>query len=206
VPRFDTRLALMRAAEQLFAQQGVDRVSLREIAIAAGQRNVSAATYHFGSKRELIEAILERHTLPIQDGWDPVLANGQPPSLQQLIQLLVKPLVDKMDDPDGGRCYLELCAELVASRSFPLMGMRVAATPKAQEMAKQIALHGPEVPPMIRVIRSTRLAGMLYSSIGDYLRLTANGVEIPRQLFISDLASALVATAHAAAPSESITE
>jgi AcrR family transcriptional regulator len=206
VPRFDTRLALMRAAEQLFAQHGVDRVSLREIAIAAGQRNVSAATYHFGSKRELIEAILERHTLPIQDGWDPVLANGQPPNLQQLIQLLVKPLVDKMDDPDGGRCYLELCAELVASRSFPLMGMRVAATPKAQEMTKQIALHGPEVPPMIRVIRSTRLAGMLYSSIGDYLRLTANGVEIPRQLFISDLASALVATAHAAAPSEILTE
>jgi hypothetical protein len=59
---------------------------------------------------------------------------------------------------------------------------------------------------MIRVIRSTRLAGMLYSSIGDYLRLTANGVEIPRQLFISDLASALVATAHAAAPSDLITE
>jgi AcrR family transcriptional regulator len=206
VPRFDTRLALMRAAEQLFAQQGVDRVSLREIAIAAGQRNVSAATYHFGSKRELIEAILERHSLPIQDGWDPVLANGRPPSLQQLIQLLVKPLVDKMDDADGGRCYLELCAELVASRSFPLMGMRVAATPKALEMAKQIALHGPEVPPMIRVIRSTRLAGMLYASIGDYLRLTANGVEIPRQLFISDLASALVATAHAAAPSGSLTE
>ncbi len=66
MPRFDTRLALMRAAEQLFAQQGVDRVSLREIAIAAGQRNVSAATYHFGSKRELIEAILER-TAP--GGW-----------------------------------------------------------------------------------------------------------------------------------------
>ena len=69
MPRFDTRLALMRAAEQLFAQQGVDRVSLREIAIAAGQRNVSAATYHFGSKRELIETILERHSRPIQDGW-----------------------------------------------------------------------------------------------------------------------------------------
>lgn len=206
MPRFDTRLALMRAAEQLFAQQGVDRVSLREIAIAAGQRNVSAATYHFGSKRELIEAILERHSLPIQDLWIPALETEQAPSLQQLIELLVKPLVDKMDDPDGGRCYLELCAELVASRSFPLMGMRVAATPKAQEMTKRIALHGPEVPPMIRVIRSTRLAGMLYSSIGDYLRLTANGVDVPRQLFIADLASALVATAHADAPSVAGTE
>ena len=47
---------------------------------------------------------------------------------------------------------------------------------------------------------------MLYASIGDYLRLTANGVEIPRRLFISDLASALVATAHADAPRDPSTE
>lgn len=202
MPRFDTRLALMRAAEQLFAQQGVDRVSLREIAIAAGQRNVSAATYHFGSKRELIEAILERHSLPVQDSWGPAFADdpGHRLGLDTLLELLVRPLVAKIDDPDGGRCYLELCAELVASRSFPLMGMRVATTPGTQEMAKRIAQHGAEVPPMIRVIRSTRLAGMLYGSIGDYLRLINNGVEISREVFISDLVNAMVGVARAEAP------
>lgn len=202
MPRFDTRLALMRAAEQLFAQQGVDRVSLREIAIAAGQRNVSAATYHFGSKRELIEAILERHSIPVQDSWGPALA-GDPQhqlGLDALLELLVRPLVAKIDDPDGGRCYLELCAELVASRSFPLMGMRVATTPGTQEMAKRIAQHGAEVPPMVRVIRSTRLAGILYGSIGDYLRLINNGVEISREVFISDLVNAMVGVARAEAP------
>jgi AcrR family transcriptional regulator len=205
VPRFDTRLALMRAAEQLFAQQGVDKVSLREIAIAAGQRNVSAATYHFGSKRELIEAILERHSLPMQDGWRPVLAHDKEHQLglPRLVELVVRPLVDKADDPDGGRCYLELCGELIASRSFPLMGMRVAVTPDALELANRIAEHGPEVPPMIRVIRSTRLAGLLYGSIGDFLRLTANGVDIPRNLFVSDLTNAVVAAARAEAPRES---
>ena len=204
MPRFDTRLALMRAAEQLFAQQGVDRVSLREIAIAAGQRNVSAATYHFGSKRELIEAILERHSLPIQDGWRPVLAEDQQHSvsLTRLIEAVAMPLVDKVDDPDGGRCYLELCAELVASRSFPLMGMRVAMTAEALALTKRIAERGPDVPAMMRVIRSTRLAAMLYGSIGDFLRLTANGVEISRKLFVSDLVNALVATAQAEAPRE----
>ena len=202
MPRFDTRLALMRAAEQLFAQQGVDRVSLREIAIAAGQRNVSAATYHFGSKRELIEAILERHSLPVQEGWGPALANDPEHrlGLHELLELLVRPLVAKVDDPDGGRCYLELCAELVASRSFPLMGMRVATTPGTHEMAKRIAEHGAEVPPMIRVLRSTRLAAILYGSIGDYLRLINNGVEISRDLFISDLVNALVGAARAEAP------
>jgi len=202
VPRFDTRLALMRAAEQLFAQQGVDRVSLREIAIAAGQRNVSAATYHFGSKRELIEAILERHSIPVQNSWAPAFA--QDPEhrlgLHELVELLVRPMVAKIDDPDGGRCYLELSAELVASRSFPMMGMRVASTPGTQEMAKRIAAHGADVPPMIRVIRSTRLAGVLCGSIGDYLRLINNGVEIPREQFVSDLVNALVGLAQAQAP------
>lgn len=202
MPRFDTRLALMRAAEQLFAQQGVDRVSLREIAIAAGQRNVSAATYHFGSKRELIEAILERHSLPIQERWRPVLAEDKSHELDlnRLLEVVVSPLVDKVDDPDGGRNYLELCAELVASRSFPLMGMRVANTAEAHEIANRIAERGPEVPPMIRVVRMTRLAGLIYASIGDFLRLTANGVDIPRRLFTSDLVNALVGAAQAPAP------
>jgi AcrR family transcriptional regulator len=202
LPRFDTRLALMRAAEQLFAQQGVDRVSLREIAIAAGQRNVSAATYHFGSKRELIEAILERHSLPIQANWRPLLERDdvERVSLQVLLDAVVRPLVDKIDDADGGRCYLELCAELVASRSFPMMGMRIATSAEAVELAKRIAERGPDVPPMIRVIRSTRLAGLIYGSIGDYLRLITNGVEIPRTLFVLDLVNVLVAAVRADAP------
>jgi AcrR family transcriptional regulator len=202
VPRVDTRLALMRAAEQLFAQQGVDRVSLREIAIAAGQRNVSAATYHFGSKRELIEAILERHSRPIQDDWVLTLQKvpAQGLALRQLIELLVRPIVAKIDDADGGRCYLELCAELVTSRSFALLGMRVATTPGAAELGKRIAELGPELPPLFHVVRGSRLAGLLYASIGDYLRLTANGVEISRPLFVSDLVNVLVSAVSADPP------
>lgn len=202
MPRFDTRLALMRAAEQLFAQQGVDRVSLREIAIAAGQRNVSAATYHFGSKRELIEAILERHSLPMQSSWKPLLEQDaqQAASLHALLEAVVKPLVAKIDDADGGRSYLELCAELVSSRSFPLMGMRVANTVEAQDITRRIAERGPEVPPMVRVVRTTRLAGLIYGSLGDYLRLLNNGVDIPRAVFISDLVNTLAGAVQASPP------
>lgn len=203
MPRVDTRLALMRAAEQLFAQQGVDRVSLREIAVAAGQRNVSAATYHFGSKRELIEAILERHSRPIQEDWLAILQRDVDGKLdlRSLIELLVRPIVGKIDDTDNGRCYLELCAELVASRSFPLMSMRVATATGASELGKRIAQRGPQLLPNFQVIRGTRLAGLLYGSIGDYLRLTANGLEIPRELFVSDLINVLVAAVEAMAPS-----
>jgi AcrR family transcriptional regulator len=56
-------LRLVLAAERLFAQHGIDGVSLRQIAVEAGSANNSAVHYHFGSKKGLIEAIF-RHRLP----------------------------------------------------------------------------------------------------------------------------------------------
>jgi AcrR family transcriptional regulator len=63
VPRdaSDTRARLLDAAERLFATRGVDGASTREITEAAGQRNTSAVTYHFGSRAGMLSAILARH-------------------------------------------------------------------------------------------------------------------------------------------------
>ena len=41
---------LLREAERLFARRGLYQVKVREIIEAAGQRNVSALNYHFGSR------------------------------------------------------------------------------------------------------------------------------------------------------------
>jgi AcrR family transcriptional regulator len=51
---------LIDSAEKLFAERGIGAVSLRQINLAAGQRNVAATHYHFGSKEGLIEAVIER--------------------------------------------------------------------------------------------------------------------------------------------------
>jgi AcrR family transcriptional regulator len=56
----ETREKLLRAAEHLFARHGLD-VPIREIHALAGQKNASAIQYHFGSKEELVQAIIERH-------------------------------------------------------------------------------------------------------------------------------------------------
>ena len=45
-----TRELLMVAAERLFAMNGVEGVTLREIQTAAGQANASVITYHFGRR------------------------------------------------------------------------------------------------------------------------------------------------------------
>ena len=50
-------MSLIETAERLFAEKGIDNVSLREINRAAGQKNVAALHYHFGTRESLLEAI-----------------------------------------------------------------------------------------------------------------------------------------------------
>jgi AcrR family transcriptional regulator len=57
-----TRDRIMSAAERLYAEHGVVAVSNRQISEAAGQGNNAAVGYHFGTKTDLIQAIMLRHT------------------------------------------------------------------------------------------------------------------------------------------------
>src|SRR6516165_4482043 len=52
-----TRERLIHTAERLFAERGINGVSLREIGQAAGQRNNGAIEYHFGSRENLLAAV-----------------------------------------------------------------------------------------------------------------------------------------------------
>lgn len=56
----DTAIQILDVAERLFASEGIDKVSLREIVRASGQNNLSAAHYHFGSREGLIGSLLAR--------------------------------------------------------------------------------------------------------------------------------------------------
>lgn len=55
--KVDGKTRLILAGEQLFARGGIEGVSLREIAAAAGQGNHHAVQYHFGSREGLVHAI-----------------------------------------------------------------------------------------------------------------------------------------------------
>jgi len=52
-----TRMLLIHAAENLFAEKGLENVAIRAIIFAADQKNESVLQYHFGSKAGLIHAI-----------------------------------------------------------------------------------------------------------------------------------------------------
>lgn len=60
----DTRERILVAAERLFAERGIDAVSLREITRAADV-NIAAIHYHYRSRDGLVRAVLDRVVVPL---------------------------------------------------------------------------------------------------------------------------------------------
>ena len=62
--RPEPKKRIMVTAETLFSDQGSCATSLRDIT-AAAEVNLAPVSYYFGSKEELLDAVLERRLGPI---------------------------------------------------------------------------------------------------------------------------------------------
>lgn len=125
-----TRERLIETAERLFATEGVNGVSLREIVRASGARNVTALQYHFGDRRGLLRAVLERHHREVETARHALLdayEAEEHQGVQALSAALVRPLAAKLSNPSG-RAYLQILGELV-NRPEPVIGRASVSDP-----------------------------------------------------------------------------
>jgi AcrR family transcriptional regulator len=101
----DTRTQLLDAAERLFAERGYRGTSVRAITDLAGA-NLAAVGYHFGSKAELLAAVVRRVIEPINAaqyaGLDRLLARTPDPTVTDLVEAFAGPLFDEMPAGDEG--------------------------------------------------------------------------------------------------------
>lgn len=101
----DARTRILVSAERLFAERGVDHVSLREIGEHAGQRNNSAVQYHFGSKQGLIQALYDLRLVPLNRERHRMLATVGDPSLDELARIYVEPMAVAVVASRGSWAY-----------------------------------------------------------------------------------------------------
>src|SRR5271165_4665954 len=106
---------VVAAAERLFAERGVEAVSLREVAKAATSRNTAVAHYHFGGKEGLVRAIVARRAPALNRRRGALLAaaRDRPVAAEDLVRVLIVPLIEELDH--GGH-YVGFLARLAAER------------------------------------------------------------------------------------------
>jgi AcrR family transcriptional regulator len=100
-------LALIYAAEKLFAEHGIASVSLRQINQAAHHRNIAAAHYHFGSRDGLVKAVLHHrwHRLDRRRG-EMLQRQGQRRDVRFYLECFIEPMTEELAPRPEGNHFL----------------------------------------------------------------------------------------------------
>ena len=99
-----TREQLIDAAEVVFAERGVSRTSLQEIAKAAGLTR-GAIYWHFKDKAELFNAMMARTTMPMEGNLKAIDTVHETQPLQRLKASMLDALQRISSDPRTQRVF-----------------------------------------------------------------------------------------------------
>jgi AcrR family transcriptional regulator len=189
----ETRERLLDAAERLFATGGLDAVSVRDITEAAGA-NTAAIHYHFGSKQDLMAALVERRAERIGRRRQELLARlGQRSDieLRDVVEALVLPTAELAADEEGGQHYVALLAALGGHPE--LVSLLIGAyDPYTEQYLQALARVTPDLPEDVRMLRFAvgkdlvnRLLGQPYGQVHLWVEHQSPGAD-------ADLANSLV--------------
>jgi AcrR family transcriptional regulator len=96
-----TKQRLIEAAEALFADEGFDRVSVRDITTKAAA-NVAAVNYHFGSREGLVAVVMARYINPVSEERLARLealerrAAGKPLAIEEILDAFIRPFATQV--------------------------------------------------------------------------------------------------------------
>jgi len=162
---------MLDAAEALMAERGLGAVSMRDVVTAAGQRNNSAAQYHFGSRDGLIEAIVERRMGPInhrrQQFLDDLDAAGRGHDVRGLVEALVQPLADATVARPGS-CYARLLAQSHADPQWRHVVDRSLHSDAYNHWRERLIASLDHVPQALRRSRVDHVVGLVIAALARW--------------------------------------
>jgi AcrR family transcriptional regulator len=192
---------LIIAAARLFAQNGFEAVSLRQIGTAAGQRNTNAVRYHFGTKERLIEAIFERHQARLESVrramLDSIPSPRGPEAIGTLLAIIVLPPFAIADEEERYN-YIKLISEYLNRQRDS--GMRhpldyatelLPALVEARDLLRSLL----GLPDEIFDFRTQMVVGMAFQAVIQRRVRLASGLPCPSEQVLIDDIMAMVGAA-----------
>lgn len=155
-------IALILAAERLFAEQGIDAVPLRHINQAANQKNMSAAHYHFGSRDGLVTAVL-MYRLPDLDRRRGLLLNEDAGRKEICFYLsaFICPLVQELMPRPEGNYFVRFMQQYERWRGDYALVRQI--TPESVAIYNHLERLIGYLPAPVRRVRIGYLINMIHS-------------------------------------------
>jgi AcrR family transcriptional regulator len=171
------RTLILDAAEWLFAEHGISSVSNRQIGAAAGQGNTSAVGYHFGSKEELIRALIRRF-----DGEAEVLRTamvnqiGDSAELREWVRCLVFPYTDTLAARRPPTWYARLNAQIMADPVLRNIQLEEAGSASLQQVIRGLEVSTAALPVPVQRERALMAGHIIIQTCADFERGLADAV------------------------------
>lgn len=162
---------LVKAAEYVFAEKGLEKATLREIT-ARAKVNVAAVSYYFGSKSDLVLSVFDqlstrlnnRRTADLDACLATASAAGKPPDLKSILESFIRPYLDGK----SGRLFARL---VLQHRLAPSDVTRAIVSSHFDPMAKRfiqaIADACPDIDPVNFFWRYVFMTGAVVYAVAD---------------------------------------
>lgn len=177
-----TRELLLTAAERLYAEHGVYAVSNRQVGEAAGQGNNTAVGYHFGTRTDLVRAIVRKHAGPIEEirtGLvDRVTGSTE---LRDWLDCLVRPVFEHLAALGSPTWYARFCAQVMADPVLHrIMVEEALGSAALREIVEGLRRCLPDLPDEVRAERGDMARHLIVHMTAERERALAEDAATPR--------------------------
>ena len=191
----NTKSKLIRAAERLFAENGLGAVSVRDITRAAGARNESALHYHFGSKKALIRAVFANRIQEIDSKRLALLAEidraGESDNVVRVMEATIAPMLEACHEEEG-RLYATFLMQIRADPRFDVDRLVDDLVPTgARSVSERLNRLLSDLPRETAQTRKRRLLTLCISMMADHAHEVAGGMAPSLDWAIAEAASSL---------------
>lgn len=172
-----TRTAIMDAAERLFAEEGLFAVSNRQVSEAAGQGNNAAVGYHFGTKADLVRAIVRRHSDAIEERRVRMVAQVRGSADPRAwLACMVRPVTGHLAELGRPTWFARFSVQVMADPGFRrIMAEEAMSAPSLREIMHALDLRTRELPDQVRRERGEMFRHIILNMCADRERNLAAG-------------------------------
>ncbi|MCX4965371.1 TetR/AcrR family transcriptional regulator [Streptomyces sp. NBC_00654] len=175
-----TKEVILDVAERLFAEHGVFAVSNRQISEAAGQGNNAAVGYHFGTKTDLLRAIVRRHSEPMDTlRRDMLERTGDSTDVRDWVACLVRPSTEHLTELPYPTWYARFGAQLMTDPVLREVMVDETFGPSIQQTLDGLN-RCLDLPLPVRIERGDMARNLLVHMLAERERALADGTHTAR--------------------------